>query len=193
MGRSQSLGSPRCCPSTEPSGRSCTARSLEALAGASRVPSTCSEPGTWGFSVWIFLCIPWVLRQVHQASAPGLDSWPQLSPARSGASSLCEAGVGPPLWAAGGPGWSFQPLQVRHCPCPLSGPSPLASQSPPSCSPLSASASRSPFPRAKGSEICVLLPCLTPFLSGSLVHLSSWFWGPTQRSLGDPGWHLSNL
>lgn len=51
-----------------------------------------------------------------------------------------------------------------------------------------------PIPQAKGSGIWVHLPCLTLFLSGSLVHLSScWFWGPTQRSLGDPGWNSPSL
>lgn len=138
-----------------------------------------------------FFYISRVLWQAHQACCAGLDPWPQLSSSLSGACLFPLPRLGPGRFAEllVSLQLSLQLFQV-----PSLAVFPLGLPVSTTLLPSLSLCNSQPIPQAKGSVIWVYLPCLTLFLSGSLVHLSScWFWGPTQRSLGDPGWNSPSL
>ena len=94
LGESWGLGSPTCYLylTVKPFGPSLTVI-LQLWLEPSVSPSGAQNLKCWsshsvsGYSP--FFCIPTVLWQAHQTSPPGLEPWPQISPAPSGASSLC--------------------------------------------------------------------------------------------------------
>lgn len=166
-----------------------------ALARDFMSPFGCSEPGIWDawFCVGLFFLLlyfsgalagtsSWLSRLGRLAPAQLLSFWCLFPLLRLGPGRFPELLVSVQLSLR-----VFQALSLADIASFLS--SPLLSLLP------SLSLCNSQLiPQAKGSGVWVHLPCLTLFSSVSLVHLSScWFWGPTQRSLGDPGWNSPSL
>lgn len=140
-----------------------------------------------------FFRISQVLWQAHQVSSTGMAPGPSSAPLLLVTLPSAEAGARLLFQAAGVPALSLQLLLhlISFCFLPVL---PLGLSFSTALLPSLTLCISHPFPRAKSSGVWVPLLCLTPFLFGSLVHLSPcWFWGPTQKPLRDPGWHLPSL